>query len=200
MILEWASGPAQRDGGFDAPIFLKFGGMDAEYAWMMRRIRRGTDAFSFDEFDDYARRSVERYGRFLALLSERLDPALLRVCTAFPTTLYDVHWRTHFVEMIGGSKQERSTLAAALAGTELPDFRTRTQMRVAYNTYLKQMCAAAGLRCIDDFAAAIGADGLVDHRYIAAHGGTDHHVDYTAMETPITTCLLDALTPRQMPV
>jgi hypothetical protein len=63
-ILQWARTNAASGQPFDVPMFLKFGGIDAEFLWLRTRIRKGAYRFSIEEFDDFAREAVSCYGRF----------------------------------------------------------------------------------------------------------------------------------------
>src|SRR5260370_19968155 len=79
-ILQWARAMADLEHSFDLPVFLKFGGMDAEVLWMRMRIRRKVYRFSIAEFSDFACESVCCYGRFLDALAHLMDRRLLMVC------------------------------------------------------------------------------------------------------------------------
>lgn len=192
-ILNWARGPAQRGGGIDVPVIMKFGGMDAEFTWMTQRLKNRIYAFDIDEFDTFATQSVARYGLFLDLLSDAIDPALLRICATFPAVLGDAHWIAHGIAERGGTEDEKRVTAVELGKMDIPDLHTRTQLRVVYNGHLAAMCAARGLRYIDDFSPLIGPGGVVDNSFIASHRGMDHHLDHEATDAPIVGCLLDAL-------
>ncbi len=198
-ILEWARGPAHRHGRFDAPIILAFGGMDAEYVWMMRRIRNRIDAFSSDEYAAFASESVRRYARFVERLCESVDPALLRICAVFPATLFDEHWTQGFIGVQSfGAAQAGETLdvvqlAKGIARTERPGLPVRTRLRALYNDHLKSMCARLGLGFIDAFTPLLGPAGTIRPRYVEPHGGRDHHVDYVASEAPLVPLIWDAV-------
>ena len=73
-IMRWAEANAR----LKLPIFLKFGGLDAEFRWVAYRIRHNIVAFSGSQFDEYAGRAILQYGTFLDHLdavagSDRLE-------------------------------------------------------------------------------------------------------------------------------
>src|SRR5882762_9317889 len=109
------------------PVFLKFGGIDAEFLWMRTRIRRGIYRFSVAEFTDFAYESVACYGRFLDALANLMDRRLLRICAAYPAVLDDANWAAGFLSIQRASDQDH--LASKLKKTEIPDRSMRTHLR-----------------------------------------------------------------------
>lgn len=176
-IMRWAEAAAP----LDLPVFLKFGGIDAEFRWMAQRIRTNSAAFSDDEFDRYAERAVADYGRFLDRLTATLCAGRIRVCSVFPTALRDRFWIEGFVNATAGSPDRQPALRATLGRMEIPDFPTRTRLRAAYNTRLRALCEAKGLAFLDDFTPFLNASGVLDDRFIASHGSADFHLDYDAI-------------------
>jgi len=175
-ILDWAR-MAAGSGTFNAPIFLKFGGLDAEFRWMWRRLQNGVRQFSLAEYDEFARFSAAGYGAFLDRLSEILGNRVLRVCSVFPSALADAYWAEIFIEAYRATPEEDRDLAARLRDFEIPRFATRTQLRALYNYYLRSMCRQKGLVFVDDFAPFVGRDGSTDPRCYLRHGGRDNHLD-----------------------
>jgi hypothetical protein len=57
-IVQWAGATTGSGHRFDLPVFLKFGGIDAEFLWVRMRIKQEIYRFSIDEFDDFAQGSV----------------------------------------------------------------------------------------------------------------------------------------------
>jgi hypothetical protein len=161
-------------------VFLKFGGIDAEFLWMRMRVRRGAYRFSIAEFDDFARESVFRYGCFLDALTEVMDRGLLRICAAYPAVFDDAHWADGFLGV--HRPAERANLAHELAKTEVPDRSTRTQLRRIYNNYLKYMCRQKSLAFADDFSPFLDPNGDTDERCYTPHQGRDWHMSYAASE------------------
>lgn len=179
-ILRWARATTEPWRRFDLPVFLKFGGIDAEFLWMRLRVRRGADRFSIAEFDDFARESVSCYGCFLDALTEVLDRGLLRICAAYPAVYNDADWIGGFLDV--HRPADRADLARELAKTEIPDRSTRTQLRRIYNAYLKYMCRTKSLAFVDDFSPFLDPNGDTDERCYAPHQGRDWHVNYAASE------------------
>jgi hypothetical protein len=179
-ILQWARAIAEPGRRFDLPVFLKFGGIDAELLWMRTRIRTGVYRFSLGEFDGFARESVSRYGGFLDALTEIIDRRLLRICAAYPAVHDDAHWADDFLGV--HRPADRDDLARGLAKTEIPDRSTRTQLRRIYNEYLKYMCRTKSLAFVDDFSPFIDPNGDTDELCYVPHAGRDFHVSYAASE------------------
>src|SRR5436305_14869830 len=96
-ILRWARTTESLPFKFDAPVFLKFGGIDAEFLWVRRRIRKGAYRFSLVELDAFARESVSRYRLFPVALGNIVDPNLLRVCSEFLSALVEARWAARFL-------------------------------------------------------------------------------------------------------
>jgi hypothetical protein len=179
-VLRWACVAAEPGRRFDLPVFLKFGGIDAEFLWMRMRVRRGAYRFSIAEFDDFARESVFRYGCFLDALTEVMDRGLLRICAAYPAVFDDAHWADGFLGV--HRPADRANLAHELAKTEVPDRSTRTQLRRIYNNYLKYMCRQKSLAFADDFSPFLDPNGDTDERCYTPHQGRDWHMSYAASE------------------
>jgi hypothetical protein len=190
-ILQWASDLKRSSAKFDVPVFLKFGGIDAEFLWISRRIEKAVHRFTVDEFDTFARTSVAAYGSFLDRLAGVIDRSLLRVCAVFPTVLADADWIDVYLQAHRGSPENNRRLAEALAQLEIPDFTARTRLRAVYNTHLRDMCAEKNLVFVDDFSPLLGADGNVHRRYVGADSRKDHHLDHDASEEALVAILRD---------
>jgi hypothetical protein len=182
-ILHWAETFARHASG--VPVFLKFGGIDAEFLWMSRRIRDGIHHFSVEEFERFAQASILSYGRFLDALSAIIDPACLRICSVFPSVLGDADWTEGFLQAHAASVGNIYTMSEDLSIMEIPGLLARTQLRAIYNAGLREMCETRGLVFVDDFTPLIGADGTLDKRYRPRHGQVDHHLDHTASREPL---------------
>jgi hypothetical protein len=177
-IIRWAEAHAHAK----LPIFLKFGGLDAEFRWITHRIRHRIDAFSEAQFDAYAARSVDRYGTFLDRLASRVDPASLRICSTFPATRPDGTWIRGYTAVHDVPPEQRAARDAALQRVEIPDLATRTRLRGRYNALLRAMCAAKGLIYIDAFTPFLTEGGETDWRYLAIERRTDdYYMDHDAI-------------------
>jgi len=189
--LPWAGATAQ----FDIPVFLKFGGIDCEFLWMSRRIRDRRDKVSLAEFDQFVGESIGRYGQFLDRLIAPLGRANLRVCSVFPSVMRDDCWVDGYLDAHRGSPENNNALAEALKRVDVPDLRTRTELRRRYNRSLRALCREKDLKFIDDFNPLLGADGILDSRYLGAHGGRDFHLDIATSEAVLTKIIQSSITP-----
>ncbi len=158
------------------PVFFKFGQVDAEFVSVFHRVREGQTRFRFEDFEAFARRSVERYGAFLAGQATGHGARLIRVCAIFPPVLSDEAWQEGYVNGHVGHLEmfeDIDALSRAIAALELPDLATRTRMHEVYNVELRAMCARKRFTFVDDFTPLL-SDGIV-RADIAGHG-RDHHV------------------------
>jgi len=185
-ILRWS---AREAPDADIPIFLKFGGLDAEFRWFLRCLKNNVQHFSMDEFEHHARHSVVRYGCFLADLTKTIATARLRVCSVFPSVLPDARWAEGFVRAHRVSPERDRLLLRQLQTLEVPQLQIRTDMRALYNSYLRTMCEESGFIFVDDFTPLLGAGGVLDPRYLGQNGGDDHHVDHDATKSAIMEIL-----------
>jgi hypothetical protein len=186
-ILQWARTPGHQN--HDIPIFFKFGGIDAEYLWILHRLRHGIRQFSIAEFEHFARLSVTRYADLFDQLCQFIDPGRLRICAVFPSALVDSHWIDSFVRFNAGTPEHAIRLAAELHEMELPDLLVRTRLRAFYNAILRAMSEAKGLVFVDDFTPMLGQDGILDRRFLP-RDPNDHHLDHTASEKALVTIIL----------
>jgi hypothetical protein len=182
-ILRWAA----TAGGLDVPVFLKFGGIDAELLWVRARLRARARDFPLDAYAAYATEAVARYARFLEVLGGLIGFGVLRVCAVFPSAVVDAAWAAAF---LGTFRDEG--LAEAVREAAIPDLRGRTVLRGMYNAALRTMCAAKGWVFVDDFSPLLGADGVLDARYFQAAGGSVH-VDHAATAPVISGVIWGAV-------
>ena len=179
-ILQWARTNAASGQPFDVPMFLKFGGIDAEFLWLRTRIRKGAYRFSIEEFDDFAREAVSCYGRFLDGLTEVMDRRCLRICAAYPAVIDDAHWVDVYTAMHRVS--DRAFIASELAKIEIPDRSMRTRLRRLFNEHLQEMCRAKSLAFVDDFSPFVDQSGETDELCYARYRGRNFHIDYAESE------------------
>ena len=193
-ILNWARAGSRAAGGFDVPVFLKFGGIDAEFLWMMQRLKQGIVRFSVEEYDGFARRSVAAYGGFLDALATILGRQPIRVHAVFPTALRDDDWIERFVQAHRGTPASDRQLYEKLGRMEIPDLPLRTQLRALYNAHLAQRCRENGLIFVDDFSIFLDATGSTAERYRA--GPDDHHLPFKESEEALINLIWDFVGPR----
>ena len=183
-ILRWAQRAAQPPGS-DAPVFLKFGGLDAEFLWMSQRMDQDSWHFSLTGFRAFAERSVAQYAAFLDRLGAILGADRLRVCSVFPSALGDADWIAGFTRVFGRSEEHNRKIAQRLAAATLPPLRLRTTYRALYNSMLRKSCAERGFAFVDDFSPFLSPGGVLDAGYRAKDTSKDFHIDYAASEGPI---------------
>jgi hypothetical protein len=176
-ILRWAQTEAKH---LDVPIILKFGGIDTEFAWIWHMIRNDLRRSSMAAFEPSCRDALARYGRFLDMLTDIAGPRHLWICSVFPAILRDNAWVAGFLRAHALTPDRDKRLADSLARLEIPSLAERTGMRGYFNHGLRALCAVKSVRFIDDFAPFVGAKGVVDARFLGAHGGADHHLDVSA--------------------
>ena len=179
-ILDWARNNAAFGQPSDVPVFLKFGGIDAEAHWVRTRIRKGTYRFSIEEFSDFAQEAVSCYGRFLDALTEVMDRGCLRICAAYPAVIDDAHWVEVYVGMHRAA--DRAFIAGELMKMDIPDRSTRTRLRRLFNEYLQEMCRAKSLVFVDDFSPFLDRSGETDERCYARYRGRNFHISYAESE------------------
>ena len=188
-ILRWARTAAPLLHRLDVPVLLKFGGIDAEFLWMRRRLKSGVHKFSVGEFADFAERSISGYGRFLDMLTEIIDPGLLRIYSAFPSVLSDSNWSAGFLRAHHVSPERDLALAEQLSQLEIPPLLTRTQLRGLYNDYLRDLCRAKALVFVDVYSPLLDSRGNTAEACYAAHGGRDFHVDYSGCQEALAAVI-----------
>jgi hypothetical protein len=189
-------------GGGELPFLLQFGQVDIEFVYHFRRVMDGHRTLDLDDYRTFCDMTLERYIAFLTGLfspSQRLNVFLVSV---FPPALSDAAWRAGYVNDDIAQHEQTvppADLAAGIRCLDIADLRQRTEMHTHFNTGLRAACRRLGFRFIDGFTPFLGADGLVDPRYvIPERGGVEHHLDsratYAVLAGMIWTCI-DALGP-----
>ena|GEM_PF-1914197 len=175
-----------------APVFVKFGQVDVEFVQVFKRLERGQKGFDADVFKHFVDETIGRYVTFLAGATAPADRARVHVCSLFPPTLSDAAWRTGYINAhiidLHGPAGERD-LASALEGLEMPDLAARTVLHADFNAALADAASAQGLAFSDNMTAFLGADGVVEPRYVGPAAGQDHHLDFHASRAPMVDCL-----------
>lgn len=191
-LLHWAKSTATQ-GGDDAPIFLKFGGIDAEFLWMLRRLRNRAHDARVEDFEEFADQSVARYASFIDRFASLVDPGQLRICSVFPAALADDRWVAHFSALHRDTLTADSGMVRTLQRLVIPDLRQRTRLRALYNARLRRMCESRRLVYVDDFSPLLDADEVLDERFKPGQHEQAHHVDYFATEEPLTQVIIGHL-------
>ena len=174
-IVRWAEANVR----LKLPIFLKFGGLDAEFRWVSYRIRHNIEAFSETQFDEYAGRAIQQYGTFLDHLDAVAGSDRLRVCSTFPAALADEHWIEGYRAVHDVPPDQLARRDAALNRLEIPGFVTRTRLRGRFNARLREVCEAKGLAFVDAFTPFLTARAGTDRRYLAFdRDSADYYMDH----------------------
>jgi hypothetical protein len=176
-VIKWLR---ENDAG-TAPIFLKFGQVDAEFVYTFQRIRDNKTAYSEEDFAEFSESSLGGYGRFLSDLMQEVIPRRIRVCSIFPPALSDASWADgyvngHIAELEGIT--DLDALKASLQKLEMPTRFQRSAAHSLYNKGLRAMCDRIGLTFVDDFTPMLGGDGLLFPKFIERSRGTDHHLEW----------------------
>jgi hypothetical protein len=119
------------------------------------------------------------------------------VVSVFPPAVSDAAWRQGYVNDDIAQREEImpvAELAAGIRALEIADLRQRTGIHAYYNAGLRAACRRHGFRFVDSFTPFIGADGLVDPRYVVPEAnGAEHHLDsratYGAIAQSIWPCI-----------
>jgi hypothetical protein len=175
-ILRWAQTIAQNDRNDDIPIFLKFGGMDAEVTWFAHRFNHGMPHALTTDFDTYARNSIIQYESFVYKLGNVIDRKRLKICSVFPASIEDTDFENRITAIMGLNEDQR----ASLVNFEQPTLLERTRLRGRYNDQLREMCDRQKLTFVDDYSPLLNSNDNTDSQYRAAAG--DHHTDHGATE------------------
>ena len=179
----------------DCPILFQFGQNDLEFIYHFKRAEKATTAFDADDYVSFIEETVEHYAEFLRMV-QRLtgDKVDLVVCSILPPTLsddnlfsnqktyHDLGWASEVANI--------EDLLPKLAALEMPNWRERTRFHRLYNEKLSFVCERQGLLFLDSFNLFIGHDGVVDRRFIAGQGGTDHHLDFYSFFTDLASALI----------
>lgn len=189
-------------GAADLPFLLQFGQVDIEFVHHYQRARDGKWALSLDDYRAFCDATLERYLAFITDLFPSSDRARVFVVSVFPPALSDDAWRQGYVNDDIARREDAppaAELSAAIRLLRIADLRQRTEMHAHYNAGLRAACRRLGFRFVDGFTPFLGADGLVDPRYVVPEaGGAEHHLDsrqtYGTLATLIWHCM-DAMGP-----
>ncbi len=188
-ILHWAQTIAQDDRNDDTPIFLKFGGMDAELTWLAHRFNHGMHQSLVADFDTHARHSITQYESFLHKLGNVIDRKQLKICSVFPASIESTDFENRITAIMGLNEDQR----ASLVNFEQPLLLERTILRGRYNDHMRDMCDRQELTFVDDYSPLLDSNGNTDSPYRAATG--DHHTNYGATEKALVEVIQNVVLP-----
>jgi hypothetical protein len=165
------------------PAIFKFGQVDVEFVHAFKRIDAGQARFDPEEFDGFCRRSV---GSYVGFLDDHFSHAAVTLASIFPPTLSDEAWRQGYVNAhIADTESDRplEELRASMKQLQVPTLFERTRHHAYYNEILRDHAGRSGFAFVDDFSPFIGADGVVDSRFLPTTGGRDHHLEKSPTAT-----------------
>jgi hypothetical protein len=180
----------------DPPLLMQFGQVDIEFVYHFRRVRDNKQALDLDDYRAFCDATLDRYIRFVIGLFEPAQRGRVFLVSVFPPALSDEAWHAGYVN---GDISWRETdtsvhaLSFGIRTLDIADLRQRTEIHRYFNAGLKAAAARNGFGFIDVETGFLGADGLVDPRYIVPESrGFEHHLDsrqtYTGLVDLIWTC------------
>jgi hypothetical protein len=195
-------GPLLRDAiktiqtlpGADAiPLLIQFGQVDIEFVYHFRRVRDGRRALDLEDYKLFCDDMLARYIRFVADIFEPPCRKRVFIASVFPPALSDAAWKQGYVnDDISRRETDISVeeLSARIRELEIANIRQRTEIHLHFNARLKAESERLGFGFLDLATGFLGADGLLDPRYISPEArGFEHHLDtrqtYAGLLTPI---------------
>ena len=168
--------------GSDAmPFLIQFGQVDIEFVYHFRRVRDNRRALDLDDYRRFCDETLARYIRFVAEMFDPPGRKRVFIASVFPPALSDESWkRGHINDDISQRETDISVqeLSAGIRELEVVNFRQRTEIHLHFNAQLKIACERLGFRFLDLATGFLGADGLLDPRYISPERqGFEHHLD-----------------------
>ena len=199
-------GPLLRDavrtirtlpGGDGLPFLIQFGQVDIEFVYHFQRERDGRRALDLEHYRLFCDETLTRYMRFV---SDVFDPSRRKqvfIGSVFPPALSDAAWKQgHVNDDISRRETDISVeeLSAGIRELEIANIRQRTEIHLYFNARLKAESERLGFGFLDLATGFLGADGLLDPRYISPESrGFEHHLDarqtYAGLLTPIWQAL-----------
>ena len=177
LFLQEAGPRLQAAGGH---LLFKFGQVDVEFVYDLRRVDLGQAAWNEANALAYFDQSIAAYVGYAAALRPLL-PAGLKpiVATIFPPALGDAAIRrgyhNHDITLRYANLQPEEVYER-MRGFEFPNLPTRTRLHAEFNRRLIAAARQAGLRILDDHTPLLD-DGALAACFTASHGGDDHHID-----------------------
>jgi len=191
-------------GSDEMPFFLQFGQVDIEFVYHFRRAMDGQRALDLDDYRAFCDATLERYIAFVTELFVPRKRLCVFLVAVFPPALSDAAWHGSYVNDDIAQRESipPAELSAAIRELDIADLRQRTAMHAYYNAGLRTACRRHGFRFVDGFTPFLGADGLVDPRYVIPEAnGAEHHLDsratYDALAAMIWLCI-DAIGPAEL--
>jgi hypothetical protein len=176
--------------GADAvPFLLQFGQVDLEFVYHYRRVRDSRRTLDMDDYQVFCNRVLEQYTRFVAELFPAANRSHVFLVSVFPPALSDAAWHEGYVNTDVAHREaviSVEDLRSGIQGIEIASLPQRTAIHAYFNDKLRAACDQLGFGYIDGMTPFLGADRLVDPRYVIPEtGGADHHLDARQTYRPI---------------
>lgn len=179
------------------PIFFKFGGIDAQYLYDLERLRSGRLRFDPADFEAFCRATARTYLAALDEIVPRRRRPYVDILSTIPPPVADAHRVAVLLDRVIGRvpQSERPALIAAAERLEMPGHREWTALHQRFNALLAIEAAAHDFAFVDDFTPFLGADGVIDSRFVRSTAGADDHIEpeaAAAITAPLLWRRIDA--------
>ncbi|MFC3440154.1 hypothetical protein ACFOKF_02900 [Sphingobium rhizovicinum] len=157
------------------PVLFKFGQVDVEFVFDMKRIREGVRHYDGAAARSFIAQSIERYGQFLDECRQYCRGRMI-VMGIFPPTLSDETIQKGYINAhiaFLNAEDDARALQQSLAALEHPDIVERMALARYTNALIADVCARRDLPFIDEFDALLGSNGMVLPELAIP---TDHHL------------------------
>jgi hypothetical protein len=184
--------------GSDAvPFLLQFGQVDLEFVFHYRRVRDGRRTLDMDDYKMFCDVVLDQYTRFVAELFPAANRSRVFLVSLFPPALSDAAWHEGYVNTDVVHREAAisvENLRRGIRDIEIANLHQRTAMHAYFNDKLRAACEQHGFGYVDGMTPFLGADGLIDPRYVIPETrGADHHLDarqtYRAIRNLIWRCI-----------
>jgi hypothetical protein len=168
-------------GAGDMPFLLQFGQVDIEFVHHFRRVRDGLRELNLDDYRAFCQAAFDRYIVFVTALFPAGRRHHVHLVSVFPPALSDAAWHQGYVNADIAMRENAGPIDALTAGIhalEIASLAERTQIHADYNALLRTACQSHGFQFVDGFTPFLGAEGVVDQRYVVPEAqGAEHHLD-----------------------
>jgi hypothetical protein len=163
------------------PVLVQFGQVDIEFVYHFRRIRDGRITYDPQHYRRFCDEVLEAYLRFLVSLFPPVRRSQVVLVSIFPPAVSDAAWKAGwFNDQIAARETNLSLegIARGIRMLEVADLRERTRVHLHFNHLLRLRCGHHGFRFMDAATPLLGADELLDPRYVSPEtAGFDHHIN-----------------------
>lgn len=184
-------------GADEVPFLLQFGQVDLEFVYHYRRVRDARQSLDLEDYRAFCDRTLARYIQFVSELFAAPDRRRVFLLSVFPPALSDAAWQEGYVNADIAHRETAASveeLRSGIRGIEVASLRQRTAIHAYYNDILRAACDRYGFGFVDGMTGFLGADGVIDPRFVIPEaGGAEHHLDgrqtYYAISKLIWSCI-----------